>query len=132
MRHTIALVLGYMIVGPVSLVLHLCMMALSLWTALTGWICGRDGWGKKDIPILWSGHIGPCYLSSRWMKHWAYTGVEPETKVRHDGSPIPPQENIYSVEGDLTFAFRMARLLDRPMAYNVRGDETFPVTPTPE
>jgi hypothetical protein len=113
-------VIGTIINGPLALATHIVW---SIWGILTFPISALQG-DEDSVTIYWSAEVGPTYSSSKFLRHWAYYGNEPEDVFLKTGEKLPPQQPVGRVVIDrATFA----PFQSGPITENMRGDESRPL-----
>ena len=112
-------VLGTVVNAPLALATHIVW---SVWGILTYPIAALQG-DEDSVTIYWSAQVGPTYASSKFLKHWAYYGNEPDPVLLKTGEPLPPHQPVDQVVIDLTFS----PLQSGPITENMRGDEGRPL-----
>ena len=114
-----AAVIGTIVNAPLALVTHIVW---SVWGILTYPIAALQG-DEDSVTIYWSAQVGPTYSSSKFLRHWAYYGNEPEDVFVKTGEELPPHQPVGRVNIDLSFA----PFQDGPITENLRGDESRPL-----
>lgn len=112
-------VIGTIINGPLALATHIVW---SIWGILTFPISALQG-DEDSVTMYWTAEIGPTYVSSKFLTHWAYYGNEPEDVFLKTGEKLPPQQPVGRVTIDRSFApFQSGAITE-----NMRGDESRPL-----
>ncbi len=116
-------VVGTIIFGPPALVTHIFW---AIYGVLAYPIAAIDR-DPEQVPLIWSGQIGSDYVSSKFLRHWAYYGNEPSKPISafslKEGDRLPRSEPLLDITADLTFA----PFGESEITYNMRGNETRPL-----
>ncbi len=112
-------VIGTLVNGPLALATHIVWSVSGI---LTYPIAALQG-DEDSVTVHWSAQVGPTYSSSKFLRHWAYYGNEPEAVILKTGEKLPVHQPVGKVDIDLSFAPFQSQAITE----NMRGDESRPL-----
>ncbi len=128
-KPTAADIVGAVLVAPPAFATHVFWTVYGAFVGVPLSLLEPDA---TEVPIWWSGHVGPTYISTKFLNpfaekdHWAYYGHEPEAWFYLEGDK---RKKIFS----RTFIDELdidrhtwAPIQDAKRTMNIRGDETKP------